>query len=78
VSGDAQLRSEIIMRSAELRLDLALQEARRALFGDAAYHEELRESDRIDRAMRKEPPPSPPENLPGWKRHRWALRLSRK
>lgn len=52
-------RAEIIITSARLRAELALREARRALFGDAEYVQELRESKRIDWEMRHEPPPPP-------------------
>ena len=75
MSEDNGLRSEIIMRSAELRLDLAIREAKRQLWGDEVYEAELAESDRIDRQMRREPAPEPNPKLPGWKRHRWAAKL---
>lgn len=75
------IRHAVIIQSAQARVDLELRETRalyRALFGDEAYHRELAESDKLDWEARQEPPPDTPSALPGWRRHRWALKLSGK
>lgn len=59
-------RSEIIRRSAEMRLDRVLEEMGIGVREEDSF---LRYAD-----------PGPPQDvpLPGWKRSRWAKRLLRK
>ena len=63
--------TERIWRMAETRMERQLREFRRTVFGDEHYLEELRQSDAIDRAMRRDPPPEPEVRKklkPGWAR----------
>ena len=69
------VHSEIVMRSAEGRLDRAISEFKRQVFGDEHYLEELHQSDTIDRTMRHGAPPETPTALDPVRRHNWARRL---
>lgn len=56
---DDATRAEIIISAAVMRAELALKEAKRALFGDEETEREAREIAHLDIAARHEPPPAP-------------------
>jgi len=63
--------AEVIMKSAELRLDYALRAFRREVYGDEAYHQDVFDEHLSDIMHRNDPPPKGPR--PKLKRL-WAWR----
>lgn len=68
-------RTEIIMRSAELRLENALEAFRRAAFGDEEYHREAKHVRVLDAQAFYDEPPTEPPKLSGVRRHYLARRF---
>lgn len=72
---DEARRAEVIISAAVMRAELAIQEARRALFGDEETERETREIAHLDIAARHEPPPAPEARAKLKPRWAWNKRM---